>query len=131
MINLADGRDKEAVEHTSALPTTDLLAEEDLAEWTIRGPQTTEWLCQHVEDGHVDGVSLGGLDGVLSDDDSGPFVPGAAGQDSLGLEDGSLDGQEGQPLDAPGVFLHDELVNASDCVREEVSIAKEEHKARA
>ena len=87
MINLADGRDKEAVEHTSALPSTDLLAEEDLAEWTIRGPQTTEWLCQHVEDGRVDGVSLGGLDGGLSDDGSTPSEDGAAGQLNPGPED--------------------------------------------
>ncbi len=127
--NLADGWDKEAVEHTPALSSTDLLAEENLTEWMIRGPQTTEWLCQHVEDGRVVGVSLGGLGGVLSDDDSGPSVPGAAGQGSLSLEDGSLDGQEGQALDAPRVLPHDELANAFDCVGAEVSITKDEHKA--
>ncbi len=87
MTNLADGPNKEAVEHAPALSSTDSLAEEDLAEWTIRGPQTTEWLCQQVEDGRVDGVSLGGLDGERSDDGSTPFEDGAAGQLNPGPDD--------------------------------------------
>ncbi len=74
---------------------------------------------------------LGDLDGVVSDDGSGPFVVRDAGQLNPGLDDGSFDGQEGQPFCAPSVFRHADLTKASDCVRDEPSIAKEQYKARA
>ena len=50
---------------------------------------------------------------------------------ALRPEHGWLVGEEGQPLYAPGVFLHTDLTKAFDCVRDEVSIAKEQYKARA
>ena len=46
--NLADGRDKEAADHTPGSSSTDLLIEEDLADWPIRcgAPSTSPSPCK-------------------------------------------------------------------------------------